>query len=95
MILRVRSPPTLLIYEEIMICPICFRCRCEMRCEKNSQIVCDTEACGFPSTYWVGDVFKCPECSSEVVVGFSDGFLKEEWEAMGRDVSEAVEFRYR
>ena len=76
--------------------PICFKCRVEMRCEKNSQMVHDPEAGGFPSTYWVGDVFKCPECSSQVVVGFSkSGFSKEEWESMGRDVSESVEFRYR
>jgi hypothetical protein len=58
-------------------------------------VVNDPTAGGFPSTYWAGDIFKCPECSAEVVVGFSSGFLKEEWEAMGRDVSESVEFRYQ
>ena len=50
--------------------PICVPCRLEMRCVKNSRVVCDPEASGFASTYWLGDEYECPECRSRIVTGF-------------------------
>jgi hypothetical protein len=78
-----------------MLTPICKKCKVEMRCEKNSQMVNDPESGQFPSTYWVGDTFKCPSCKNEIITGFcGQGFMKEEMEKMGRNISDSIEFRY-
>ena len=50
--------------------PICVPCRLEMRCVKNCRLVCDPEVGGFPSTYWLGDEYECPECGARIVTGF-------------------------
>ena len=49
--------------------PICVRCRVEYRCTKNDQLVNDAAIGNFPATYWFGDLFACPRCGSEIVVG--------------------------
>jgi len=50
--------------------PICVKCRLEMRCVKNNRLVADPEADGFPSTYWLGDEYECPDCGCRIVTGF-------------------------
>lgn len=81
--------------------PICVKCRVEMRCAKNSFIVRDPEAGGFPSTYWASDKWACPVCGCEIVTGFSRsghdsdsakmlGWTDKDFEAG----EEALEFRY-
>ena len=78
-----------------MLIPICKNCRVEMQCEKNAQMVNDPESGPFPSTYWVGDVFKCPSCFNEIITGFCQkGYMKEEMKSMGRDISDSIEFKY-
>jgi len=81
--------------------PICCNCRIVMRCEKNHFIVRDPEVGGFPSTYWVGDKWKCPVCDHEIVTGFAKkSFPAEQAEQEGVDQldfeagKEALEFRY-
>ena len=53
-----------------MLQPICANCKVAMRCAKNDFIVRDPCVDGFSSTYWAGDLFECPECGCQVVVGF-------------------------
>ncbi len=53
-----------------MPAPICVKCQVEMRCEKNDRLVNDVRAADFPPTYWLGDLFRCPKCHTEIVVGF-------------------------
>lgn len=50
--------------------PICVKCKVLMQCHKNSQLVKDPAINRFPSTFWSGDVWKCPGCSCKVVTGF-------------------------
>lgn len=52
------------------LCPICVPCRLEMRCVKNRRLVADPEVGGWPSTYWFGDEYQCPECGHRIVTGF-------------------------
>ena len=66
--------------------PICVPCAVEMRCEKNDQAVNDRAIEPFPATYWRGDRFKCPECSTEVVIGFG--------RACQEPIPDSIEFRY-
>jgi len=49
--------------------PVCVKCRLEMRCLKNSFLIRDPEVGSFPSTYWLGDKWGCPQCGAEIVVG--------------------------
>jgi len=50
--------------------PICMKCKIVMRCKKNEIVVKDPEAGGFPSTYWIGDLWECPTCGAEIATGF-------------------------
>ena len=50
--------------------PICVLCRCTMKCTKNEILVKDRPAEGYPSTYWSGDIFACPQCGQEIITGF-------------------------
>ena len=55
--------------------PVCVKCRCEMRPEKNDFIVeemADTEQ---PYRVWSTDKWRCPSCLTEIVIGFA----KEPW----------------
>ncbi len=73
--------------------PICAACRLEMRCVKNDRIVRD-QAHGeeFPSSYWAGDQYECPQCHAQVVVGFGDPVAEEK---VSRETREAaLEFAY-
>jgi hypothetical protein len=51
--------------------PICVSCRVRYRCEKNSVVVNDPAADGFPATYWMADRFECPGCQHQIISGFS------------------------
>ncbi len=53
-----------------MPAPICVQCQMTMRCEKNDRLVNDVRAGNFPPTYWLGDMFRCQKCHTEIVVGF-------------------------
>jgi hypothetical protein len=53
--------------------PICVPCAVEMRCLKNGFVVADPE----PSTYWRGDLYRCPQCKRHVVTGFGEPFTDE------------------
>ena len=57
--------------------PICVKCKVLMKCHKNAQFVRDPQFEGFPSTYWSGDVWKCPGCSCKVVTGFGSQIVSE------------------
>ena len=57
--------------------PICVKCKVLMKCHKNAQFVRDPAVGGFPSTYWSGDVWKCPGCSCKVVTGFGSKIVSE------------------
>jgi len=70
--------------------PICASCAQEMRCKKNDFPVKDKASGSFPSTVWLGDLFKCPSCGTEIVVGFGKG--QPGPEADPRDLAFAQEF---
>ena len=55
---------------ETMPAPICVECQVEMRCKENDKLVNDVTSGCFPSTCWLGDMFECPVCFSEIVLGF-------------------------
>jgi hypothetical protein len=71
--------------------PICARCRREMLPVKNEFMVKDKPEGGFPSTYWYGDLYECPECKAQVVTGFGKGIPAECGEKLS-DATTALEF---
>lgn len=77
-----------------MICP---KCRVAYRCKQNEVPVKDPEAGGFESTYWLGDLYECPDCGAQVIKGFGGGVVKsEEPDSVAYMEREqpALEFRY-
>jgi hypothetical protein len=71
--------------------PICFLCKLEMTCEKNEVMVKDKAVGKFPSTYWYGDLYGCPECGAQIIVGFGKPMDAEKAEKMA-DAKTALEF---
>ena len=69
-----------------MLTPICCRCRVTMRCVRNDFPVRDGAFGNFPSTYYSGDLWKCPHCEAEIVTGLGRGSLE--------GPADAMEFRY-
>lgn len=63
-----------------MPAPICVKCRVQFRCQKNDAMVNDVSAGNFPSSYWMGDLFECPVCHTEIVTGFGRPMSAELWE---------------
>jgi hypothetical protein len=41
-----------------------------MRCRKNDFPVRDPAVGDFLSTYWLGDLWECPGCGTQIVTGF-------------------------
>lgn len=74
--------------------PICVECRVEYHCEKNEFLVRDPDSYLGPPTYWSGDLFECPGCGNEIVVGFGQPMELETGEAIA-DRDGVLEFRYR
>lgn len=52
--------------------PICVSCRAKMRCKKVGFIVSHNN--GFSEVQWRGDLFNCPQCLVEIVVGLGTGY---------------------
>ena len=73
--------------------PICAACCIEYRCIKNEALVRDPEDGPAPSTYWSGDMFKCPGCGNRIIVGFGQPMDSNLGEVLA-DREGVLEFRY-
>ena len=49
--------------------PICYDCNVEYACYSNDFLVNDRQVGPFPSTFWFGDVWKCPGCEHKIIIG--------------------------
>lgn len=45
--------------------PICVSCHMEMRCKRNDYLFADYDN----AAIWAGDMYECPQCRRQVVVG--------------------------
>lgn len=45
---------------------ICVQCKIEMKCKKNEVTVARVGSCNFR----YGDLWECPKCKKEIVIGF-------------------------
>lgn len=75
--------------------PVCVGCRCFYRPEKNGYFFIEGMPIGNignetirgnhapdqwkPYKFWVGDLWKCPECGHEIVVGVIGGPVSEHY----------------
>lgn len=55
--------------------PICVECRVEYSCKKNEVLINDPAARGFDATYWYADMWECPGCKHQVIVGRGKSML--------------------
>jgi hypothetical protein len=69
--------------------PICVQCKVAMRPHKNGQRVKDPAVGEFPSTYWCGDIWKCPGCSCKVMTGFGSSIANP-----NEDFEDVLEFKW-
>ena len=72
--------------------PICRKCAVTMRCKQNDFIVKDPEVDGFNSTYWLGDLYECPQCGKSIVTGFGKPITAED--AGKLKMISQLEFKY-
>ena len=73
--------------------PICVKCHVEMRCRKNNFPVHDPAVGDFPSTYWLGDLFACPGCGTQIITDFGVAIHPSRVTGYVRDEKD-FEFRY-
>ena len=52
--------------------PICASCGTKMRCKKNDFIVGTND--GYSEIRWNGDLFSCPQCLIEIVIGLGNSY---------------------
>ena len=52
-------------------CPVCAACQTEMHPERNGVGVVDYADYG-PVNLWEADLWECPKCHIQIVVGFGD-----------------------
>jgi len=55
-----------------LVVPICANCGTKMQCKKNDYIVGGND--GYNEIRWNGDLFNCPQCLIEIVIGFGTGY---------------------
>ena len=81
--------------------PICM-CGTVMRCEKNSVAFIEVNKCGDkkgePASLWSADLFKCPNCSTQVLTGLAESPIISIWdtendEEFGAEVNRHVQFK--
>lgn len=61
--------------------PVCVKCQTELRCEKNEVVVLDMF--GPNEEIYKGfyaDLFQCPGCGMQIVVGFGQNAFTEHFE---------------
>jgi len=59
--------------------PVCVKCQVEMTPEKNGVGLLDMASFG-PYQLWDADLWKCPACDYEIVVGFGANAIAEHYE---------------
>ena len=59
--------------------PVCVKCNTEFLPEKNGVVVVDTASFGDYEA-WAADMYECPVCHAQIVVGFSYQAYKEHFE---------------
>ena len=51
--------------------PICFKCKCEMKCMVNGIIIEELSS-GEPYRLWGADMFECPTCKTKIISGVAN-----------------------
>lgn len=78
--------------------PVCKKCQCEMKPETNGVGLLDMfqpSDAPEPQPYqvWDADLWKCPKCGAEVVLGFGAGALSNHYEESFQWVITSYELR--
>lgn len=65
--------------------PVCKKCECEFRPEENGVGCLDMfnpsdHSEPQPYQIWDADLWKCPKCGIEIVIGFGQQPIAEHWE---------------
>jgi hypothetical protein len=63
--------------------PVCVKCETDMRPKKNGVYVLDHAKVIGPYKLWSADLWVCPACEAEVVVGFGNSPMEHYQEEFG------------
>ncbi len=74
--------------------PVCVKCRCEMKPAKNDFLVEEMLDGEHPYRVWSTDLWRCPNCSTEVVMGFGAKPLGEYWQGSYAKKALQADLRY-
>jgi len=58
---------------------VCVKCNQQMGPVKNDFPILETYDDGRPYQIWLGDLYRCPECRGEIVMGFGLRPVAEDW----------------
>lgn len=58
---------------------VCVKCQCFLSCKKNSVTVVEMASFG-PAALWRADMWECPQCGYQTIVGFGVGPIAEHYE---------------
>ena len=73
--------------------PVCVGCTKEFLPEKNGVLVCEHANFG-PYKIWSADLWKCPNCGSEIIVGFGYNSVSEHFQDDFQDWLKKVEYNF-
>lgn len=63
-----------------MIRPVCVQCHIEFRAKKNGVSILIMTSPATPYQLFMGDLWQCPICGTEIVSGFGLEPLAESWQ---------------
>jgi hypothetical protein len=59
--------------------PVCVKCQTDFRPKNNDVVLLDVASFGDYKA-WNADLWKCPKCGSEIIVGFGNSAFTEHFE---------------
>ncbi len=73
--------------------PVCVRCQCELKPEKNGVGLLDMFDAPESKPYqlWDADLWKCPKCGIEIITGFGAGPLAIHFQENGETLKKTIQ----
>jgi len=74
--------------------PVCVKCKAELKPKKNSVLALGMASFG-PASIWSADLWKCPRCGYEIIMGFAATALSCHYEPGFKDYLKKVDYHFK